>query len=549
MASFAMLSPELLEQVFATGLDGPPRLDQRNLARWSAVSSVWASTARRLKFRWVTVTTPGAGAKVLEALCSPTCAACVRSLVVKKEAFDDSNVFSELSQNDLVRLATNLVHFDSPRAAFAPLADGRKMLAAYPSTITSMRLGSTATNWEAHDSDESEDDDDDSSLAHDAQRALATSKQYLSLLSAFPPTLTSLKLSKLHAYALPRTPPDAPLHLPHLSSLYLDYVNITSETFKWLTETTTDLEAVQVWLVSGVSEGALLEWAQKKGRKLKQFFFKPKGQGMHLANELVLYMPALERLSLGDHACDHTIWNNFPESLTHLCVALPNGHADARLTTVAHELTNRLTRVQRLEIYSQLYFPPPAEVVYAQPDRHDPRDTGLRELRLSHVSSPELEAFVCTVGRGLYTLALHHLPTAHEHLLPYCPRLRRVELGAADCIDDPGILLESLHAAHLRHLRVHLASYVSLAHLTASLASIRAEQRAQGGHHRLVTLELVGDFPANVYGEEWRSGARVDALIRACRDEEIALCVNGRPVDSIGDMWAALLGQTGREML
>ncbi|BGP42931.1 hypothetical protein JCM10450v2_007050 [Rhodotorula kratochvilovae] len=551
MPGFAALSPELLEQVFAAGLDGPPRLDHRNLARWSAVSSVWASTARRLKFRWITVDSPEMGAKLVEALRSPTCAACVRSLVIKDEALDKPDVFSDLSQDDLLRLSTNLVSFDSVRASFAPLPDGRKTLAAYPSTLTSMRLGQMVTTPQQGFQDSEDDDDDDAFIHRNAQNAVTISKQYLSLLRAFPSTLTSLKLSKLPPDALPHNPPDAPLNLPHLSALYLDFLHLTSDTFKWLTETTDNIEVLQVWLVTGVSEGTLLEYAQKKDRALKQFFFKPKGQGKRVANELVLYMPALSRLSLGDKACDHAIWNNLPASLTHLCVALPNGHRDARLTTVANELTRRLTRVQRLELYSQLYFPPPVEVEYPPMDPRDAQDGGLRELRLSHVASAELEAFVRSVGRGLYTLAVHHLPATTERLLPYCPRLRRLELGAADQISEetPDQLFESLHGAHLTHLRVHLASYVSLARLTASLSTIRAAQRAAGAHHRLAALELVGHFPDDLVGDGWRSGGGIDALACACEREGVALCVNGRQVESVGDMWAALLGQTGREAL
>ncbi|GAA5836780.1 hypothetical protein JCM9279_007659 [Rhodotorula babjevae] len=558
MASFASLSPELLEHVLARALEGPVRLDQRNLARFASVSPAFAAASRRLLLRWVTVDNPQLGAKLLDTLhSSPACGACVRSLVVKADAFDEPKTFSELSQDDLLRLSVNLVAFDSARAAFAPLADGRKPLPAFPKTLTSMRLGQACTSpAEGYytDSDEDDDADDDLAVNRDEQRAAKISATYLSLLRAYPRTLTSLKLSKLAGNALPLFPPVAPLDLPHLATLELDMVTVPSGVFKWLTATARDLESLKVWMATGVTEADLLDFAQRKGRSLKQFAFKPKGkQGKKLANEMVLYMSTLEKLTLGDKACDHGIWPNLPSSLTHVCVSIPANVQDARLPTVAHEVTTRLTNLLRLELFSGLYFPPPVEVVYPPTDPLNPLDGGLRELRLSHISSPTLEAFLLRLGGGLYTLALHHITVAMTQLTPYCPRLRRLELGAAGVLtaDLPQSVLSSssVHAASLTFLRVHLASHVALEHLTASIGTIRATQHLEGDHHRLQTLELVGHFPGNLVGEGWTSGKGIDGLVEACEREQVRLCVNGRPVDSVGDLWGAMQGQTGRETL
>lgn len=265
------------------------------------------------------------------------------------------------------------------------------------------------------------------------------------------------------------------------------------------------------------------------------------------------YMSRLERLTLGDKACDHGIWPNLPASLTHLCVAIPANVQDPRLSLVAQEVRARLTKLQRLELFSGLYFPPPVEIVYPPDDPLDRFDLGLRELRLSHISSPTLQMFLVSLGGGLYTLALHHLSVAPTQLTPFCPRLRRLELGAADTVplDLPqSILLPTwVHAESLTFLRVHFASYVALEHLTASIGAIRARQRLDGGHHRLQTLELVGNYPDSLVGDGWRSGKGMDRLVETCARDEVRLVVNGRPVDGVGDLWGALQGQTGREML
>jgi len=161
-----------------------------------------------------------------------------------------------------------------------------------------MRLGHASTSPpEGYYTDSDDDDDsndDDMAANRDEQRAAKISATYLSLLRAYPRTLTSLKLSKLANNALPLFPPVAPLDLPHLATLELDMVTVPSGVFKWLTATARDLESLKVWLVTGITEADLLDYAQRKGRSLKQFAFKPKGkQGKKLANEMVLCVQLL----------------------------------------------------------------------------------------------------------------------------------------------------------------------------------------------------------------------------------------------------------------
>ena len=445
--------------------------------------------------------------------------------------------------------------------------------------VKSMRLGYAVTSPAQHYYTDEDEDDDDAQANQDEQCALKISATYLSLVRAFPKTLRSLKLSKLPSNALPLFAPTAALDLPHLSSLELDMVSVPSTVFKWLTAAS-DFESVKVWLVSGVTEADLLDFAQHKGPELKTFAFKPKGkQGKRLANEMVWcvrlsllfhssttrltspgldsYMQKLERVTLGDKACDHTVWSNLPTTVTHICVALPAHVQDARLPTVATAISTRFTNTQRLELYSGLYFAPPLEIAYPPADPFNSPDSGLRELRLSHISSPDLEAFVLRLGGGLYTLAVHHLSCSPESLAPYCPRLRRLEVGAADILSStlPESFFGTVHLKSLTFLRVHFASFVSLGHLTASLGTIRGAQGRGDpaapvtNPHRLAALELVGRFPGDLVGDDWESGRGIDALIEACRREEVAFCVNGRPVESVGDLWSAIQGQTGREAL
>lgn len=274
-------------------------------------------------------------------------------------------------------------------------------------------------------------------------------------------------------------------------------------------------------------------------------------------------MTNLRNLTLGDKACDHNLWNSVPASLTHICVALPPNHLNAHLETVAGALVSRLNKVQRLELYSNLYFPPPVEVVY-------PYEHGLlqlRELRLSHIHAPDngIGNLLSRVGNGLHTLAVHHIEESTGNMLHYCRNLRRLELGAAGVLPADVNVLAAGHLTgkYLSYLRVHFAAYIPLADLVSAVERLSSapapalpdSKKKSGsaddvvGRTSLRTLELVGRFPDDVVSEGWRSGAQMRALVDACAAGGVELCVNGRVVEGMADLWCALFGQTGREEL
>ncbi|BGP19500.1 hypothetical protein JCM10213v2_007595 [Rhodosporidiobolus nylandii] len=493
---------------------------------------------RRLIFENVVVETPGQGQRLVETLRErPELAAFVRSIVIKPEAFSWPSAFFDLQQDELLRLCSALRAFDSPYVAFAPLRDGRRAPTSYPQTLRSCRLGEPFATAQGYDS---EDDSEDEVLG--VQGHEKTTQGYISLLNSLPNPLTSLKLSQLGDALLPATAPTTPFPLSHLTALLLDYITISPALLEWVASAPA-LARLQVWCVKGIASGDILALVQRIGGQLKEVMFKPKGgkQGTRLGNEIVLLTPNLERLTLGDKACDHELWNaRLPASLVHLCVSLPQYHADARLALVSTEIRTRLHRLKSLEVYSALYFPPPVALSY--PDKQHSETFALRELRLSHINSApgELATLLATVGAGIYTLAAHHVAEDLSSLLDSLPSLRRLELGVNDytTVERSASYLSSLDSPFLHYLRVHFTSAISLAHLTSTLPSLAA----------LKTLELAGRFPDDL-GTDWTSGKRVDELVEACRTEQVELRVNGRVVETFGDWWAALVGQTGREML
>ncbi|GAA5907504.1 hypothetical protein JCM6882_003879 [Rhodosporidiobolus microsporus] len=531
MASFEALSPELVEEILLHTLDSTSHVNHRRLASCSSA---------RLIFRHVTIASPEYGAKLLETMKEDSAlAGFLRTITVKIEAFAKPATFSDLAQDDLLRLAVKATSFDSPIASFAPLKDGRKPLASYPSTLQSCRLGTPFAQTVAggYGGADTSDNEDEPVGASDATRP---SKDYMSLLTSLPTTLRQLKLSQLADNSLPSVPPTSPLRSCHLTALLLDFVTVSPLFLEWLAPAT--LEKLQLWCVRGLSSFDIVQFVRKQAQ-LKELMFKPKGhrQGTRLGNELVLYLPVLEHLTLGSGACDHVIYSLLPSSLTHLCVSLPNHHQNARLLPIANEITTRLTSLKVFELYSHLYFPPPVELTYPGPEPNE--SSGLRELRLSHITATpgEIAAFLSSIGRRLYTLATHHISEEPSSLLEYCPSLRRLELGVTHFEPPSGTsFFRGLSAPLLNFLRVHFNSGVPLSQLLDILP-----HRAQSG---LKTLEFIGIFPDDL-PSDWRSGACIEALVEECKRSGIEWWVNGRIVESMGDFWRALVGQTGRETL
>lgn len=161
--AFAKLSNELVELVFRHTLDGPSyRSDRSTLQALSRVCSRFRPIARcvrssrttgsdctdniharrRLLFARIVVSTPKEGQLLLQTLArNRDLAACVRSLTIREGAFTWMTTFSDISQDDLLRLCPNLVHFDSPVSSWNETADGRAPLPAWTASLTSLRFG------------------------------------------------------------------------------------------------------------------------------------------------------------------------------------------------------------------------------------------------------------------------------------------------------------------------------------------------------------------------------------------------------------------------
>lgn len=255
-------------------------------------------------------------------------------------------------------------------------------------------------------------------------------------------------------------------------------------------------------------------------------------------------MSHLEKLTLGQGACDHTIYPKLPASLKQLCISLPNGHQNARLVTVADELTSRLTRIQRLELYSHFYFPPPVDIAYdTSPSGTAAQQSQLREVRLSHLRAApgEIARSLSRVGSNLSTLALHHVSETHESLWPLCHQVRRLELGEARGT-DPSVPAPSIPTtASLTFLRIKTA----ITDTTVNLIS-------QGVRllPRLSTLDLIALAPSRPDDPVWQPGGSFDDLLGMCKERHICLCVNARPIATLEKVREAVVsGHSGREGL
>jgi hypothetical protein len=200
--------------------------------------------------------------------------------VLKTAAFVQPSIFSDVNQDDLLRLCPSLHSLDSPYASFAPLSDGRRPLAAYPATLCSIRLGVPFASLNAVEYD-----------SEGAMQPVGCVPNYLKLLDDLPEGITSLKFSQLFDTTLPSVPPLTAMPLKRLTSLSLDFVTVSPLLLDWLAPSTAavPLEKVQIWCVEGLSGDDIVRFVQRVGGGLKEFMFKPKGskQGTKLGNELV----------------------------------------------------------------------------------------------------------------------------------------------------------------------------------------------------------------------------------------------------------------------
>ncbi|BGP10857.1 hypothetical protein JCM10049v2_006751 [Rhodotorula toruloides] len=497
--AFAKLSNELVELVFRHALDGPSyRSDRSTLQALSRVCSRFRPIARRLLFARIVVGTPKEGQLLLQTLArNRDLAACVRSLTIREGAFTRMTTFSDISQDDLLRLCPNLVHFDSPVSSWNETADGRAPLPAWTASLTSLRFG-RIPEFEF----ESEDDFSDMSAAD---------RQLL------------LKISGVEHFASVWSGGSNSQHLKHLERLELDFVTVPFEVIDWLTSSCRLVE-LKIWIVTDPSSGSLEKIVKAQAGSLRSFHFKPvhRSQAAFL-NDVLPLLTNLERVTLGNHACDHTVWAKLPRSLTHLCVALPNSHIDARLKLVADMITKRLRNLQRLDLYSHVYFPPPIEVVYP------PNESGLaiREIRLSHIvtTTEDMSNFFLQLAPGLYTLTLHYVRFRAQAPWPQFKSLRRLEYGKHTITENDEFF--HLIKASVHSVRMHVEAGGQVQTLLDAI-----ERRSS---HKLEPLRTLD----NVSGD-WASGKLFDQLVSACAKAGTQLYMNGRTIGTLVGMWTAL---------
>ena len=205
-------------------------------------------------------------------------------------------------------------------------------------------------------------------------------------------------------------------------------------------------------------------------------------------------------------------------------------------------INTRLKKLVKLELYSQVYFPS-SEIHYPPTSKFDPSQ--LREVRLSHIRGPAgtLDAFLSSTGSTLHTLALHHVSANFEStLFASCPKLRRLELGRSQREETPITnRFSTISHAYLHTLRVHFDSDLSVDDIVRELEA----SRIAGTHLRV--LEIVGAFPGDVPegGESgWTKAGEIDRLMKAVKENGTMLLIQGRLIESTGDLWVALLAMS-----
>lgn len=291
-------------------------------------------------------------------------------------------------------------------------------------------------------------------------------------------------------------------------------------------------------MVGGISSADTKALLMQCGSTLKTFEYKAVVSDTGRAlNEVLPHLPVLERLSLGAGAANHRIYPALPASLKHLVVCLPNNHQAADLEGIVKALgpTGQLQSLQSLSLYSQIYFAPTIEVDYSED--YDPISgraptPSLRSLRLSHVNASNWTPLFSLVGPQLRALSLHHVNTATRALINYCPKLRRLELGVAI------VGIASLPTSPTLHLlRAHLTSELSLDSVIRAVKDKR--------YPMLKEIDLTGDVPDNV-PQSWLSGAKMDELVAACKEESVEMSLNGMRISSMGDLWGAIMHHARR---
>ncbi|GEM10808.1 hypothetical protein Rt10032_c12g4825 [Rhodotorula toruloides] len=144
---FADLSNELVEATFQHTLDGPSYHSDRSMLQMLArVCSRFHAISRRLLLARIVLVTPKEGQRLLQTLArNRNLAACVRSLTIREGAFASMTTFSDISQDDLLRLCPNVTHFDSLRF--------RHIFESFPTTLRTLTISAVdhfASLWNGY---------------------------------------------------------------------------------------------------------------------------------------------------------------------------------------------------------------------------------------------------------------------------------------------------------------------------------------------------------------------------------------------------------------
>ena len=187
----------------------------------------------------------------------------------------DRTIFSDLSQDDIVRQAHNLVSLESPVSSFAPTSDGRKPWAAYPVTLESIRLSPTYDQWLHQDYD---DDDSDGSSTDGGSDWLSRANVLSTLNSlAVATSLTSITIKRT-AMPTAKSSSPTPSALAQLRSIILDETATPFQTFQWLAARAVlnrTLRSLKVWSCNEITPDNLYAFFSCCGDLLEEFTYKP----------------------------------------------------------------------------------------------------------------------------------------------------------------------------------------------------------------------------------------------------------------------------------
>lgn len=147
-----------------------------------------------------------------------------------------------------------------------------------------------------------------------------------------------------------------------------------------------------------------------------------------------------------------------------------------------------------------------------------------------------MRSLISSVETTLQTIAFHHVSSLDLFSnLTGCSSLRRLEIGRLDS-EFEGVslcLLYNLHR-HLRTLRLHFDCSVLPETIIAAL-----ERRRLGGRY-LESLELVGSYSSDAGEEQWKNPKMLDKLILVAKEKGTILMINGRMIETMGDLWVSL---------